>query len=124
MAKSVNTAVLDLALNDIKTNGNKMVVCSAQPTTYAEANATYMLANVVMASTDYTLAAGDTSGRKVTTGAKTGISITNSGTATHVAIIDTTNSILKLVTTCTSQALNTGGTVDVPAWKWEINNPT
>jgi hypothetical protein len=124
MAKSVNTAVLDLALNDVKTNGNKMVVCSAQPTTYAEANATYMLANVAMAAGDYTLAAGDVSGRKVTTGAKTGIAITNSGTATHVAIIDTVNSILKLVTTCTSQALSVGGTVDVPAWKWEINNPT
>jgi hypothetical protein len=124
MAKSVNSAVLDLALNDIKTNGNKMVVCSAQPTTFAEGNATFMLANVVMASADYTLAAGDTSGRKVTTASKTGISITNSGTATHVAIIDTTNSLLKLVTTCTSQALSTGGTVDVPAWKWEINNPT
>lgn len=124
MAKSVNTAVLDLALNDIKTNGNKMVVCSAQPTTYTEANATYMLANVTMASGDYTLAAGDTSGRKVSTAAKTGISISNSGTATHVAIIDTSGSVLKLVTTCTSQALNTGGTVDVPIWKWEINLPT
>jgi hypothetical protein len=124
MAKTVNTAVLDLALNDIKTNGNKMVVCSSQPTTYAEANSTFMLANVAMTSTDYTLAAGDTSGRKVTTGSKTGISISTSGTATHVAIIDTTNSILKLVTTCTSQALSTGGTVDIPAWKWEINNPT
>lgn len=124
MAKSVNTAVLDLALNDIKTNGTKMVVCSAQPTTYAEANATFMLANVAMSSADYTLAAGDTSGRKVTTGAKTGNTITNSGTATHVAIIDTVNSVLKLVTTCTSQALSTGGTVDIPAWKWEINNPT
>lgn len=124
MAKSVNSAVLDLALNDVKTNGNKMVVCSSQPTTYAEANATYMLANVTMASGDYTLAAGDTSGRKVTTASKTGITISNSGTATHVAIIDTVNSVLKLVTTCTSQALSTGGTVDVPAWKWEINNPT
>lgn len=124
MAKSVNAAVLDLALNDIKNNGNKMVVCSAQPTTYTEANATFMLANVAMAGTDYTLAAGDTSGRKVTTASKTGITITNSGTATHVAIIDTVNAALKLVTTCTSQALSTGGTVDIPAWKWEINNPT
>jgi hypothetical protein len=124
MAKSVATAVLDLALNDIKTNANKMTVCSSQPTTYTEANATFMLANVTMASGDYTLAAGDTSGRKVTTAQKTGISISNNGTAQHVALIDTTNTVLKLVTTCTSQALNTGGTVDVPGWKWEINNPT
>ena len=58
------------------------------------------------------------------TGAKTGITITNSGTATHVALLNTTATTLDLVTTCTSQAINTGGTVDVPAWKWEINNPT
>lgn len=125
MVKSVdNTNILDVALNVIKNNANKMVVCSAQPTTFAEANATFMLANVAMASGDFTLAAGDVSGRKVTSGAKTGIAITNSGTATHVAWIDTVNSLLYVVTTCTSQALSTGGTVDVPAWKYEINQPT
>lgn len=124
MAKSVSTAVLDLALNQLKNNSNKQTVCSAQPTTYAEANATFMLANVAMASGDYTLAAGDTSGRKVTMSAKSAISVTNSGTATHVAIINSTGSTLDLVTTCTSQAISTGGTVDIPAWKWEINLPT
>jgi hypothetical protein len=38
MAKSVRTAILDLALNQIKNNSNRQVVCSAQPTTYAEAH--------------------------------------------------------------------------------------
>lgn len=124
MAKAVATAVLDAALNVIKTGtSNRMVVCSAQPTTYAEVT-TYKLAEVAMASGDYTLAAGDTSGRKVTTGAKTGISVATSGTATHVALANSTASTLDLVTTCTSQAINTGGTVDIPAWKFEINNPT
>lgn len=124
MAKSVATAVLDLALNDIKNNANKMVVCTSQPTTYTEANTTYKLAEVAMASGDYTLAAGDTSGRKVTMAAKSGLSILSNGTAQHVALINTGDSSLKLVTTCTSQALSTGGTVDVPSWKYEINNPT
>jgi len=124
MAKNLNTAVLDLAINDIKTNVTRMTVCSAQPTTYTEGNTTFMLANVTVATGDFTLAAGDTSGRKVTVGAKTGISISNSGTATHIAWLDVTNTTLKLCTTCTSQAINTGGTVDIPAWKWEINQPT
>lgn len=123
MAKLVRAAILDLALNQIKNNSNRMVVCSAQPTTYAEIT-TYKLAEVAMAAGDYTLAAGDTSGRKATTGAKTGIAIATSGTATHIALGDSVGSFLDLVTTCTSQALNTGGTVDVPAWKYEINNPT
>jgi hypothetical protein len=114
MAKSVSTAILDLALNGIKTGvSNRMVVCSAQPTTYAELT-TFKLAEQAMVTGDYTLAAGDTSG----------ISITANGTATHVGLGNSTGSTLDLVTTCTSQALNTGGTVDVPAWKWEINNPT
>lgn len=124
MAKNVNTAVLDLALNDIKNNVTRQTACSAQPTTYAEGNATFMLASVTLASGDFTLAAGDVSGRKITVGAKSGVTISASGTATHVAWLDVTNSILKLCTTCTSQALSTGGTVDFPAWKWEINQPT
>lgn len=124
MAKNVNTAVLDLALNDIKNNVTRMTACSAQPTTYTEGNATYALADATMASGDFTLAAGDVSGRKVTMAAKNGVTIDANGTATHVALLDVTNSVLKLVTTCTSQALNTGGTVDFPSWKWEINQPT
>ena len=123
MAKSVHTDVLDQALNYIKTNATKMTVCSTQPTTYAEANATYMLANTTMASADFTLANGDVSGRKVSVAAKSGITITNSGTAQHIALLDVTNSKLLLVTTCTSQALTANGanTVSVPTFDYEIN---
>lgn len=125
MAKTVDQNVQDAALNDIKNNANKMVVLSAQATTYTEANATFMLANVVVASGDFTLAAGDVSGRKVTIGAKSGITVSNSGTATHIGQIDTTNTRVKAQTTCTSQAINTGGTVDVPSYKvLEVQNPT
>ncbi len=133
MAKRVNPSVLDKALDSIKTGSgtvgpcNKMVVCSAEPTNYTEANATYMLANVAMTGTDFTIANGDGAGntpRKVTSGAKNGISVSNSGTATHVAWIDSTNAILLEVTTCTSQALTAGNTVNVPAWKMEIGAPT
>lgn len=123
MAKSVRTGVLDLALNQIKNNDNRQVICSAQPTTYAELN-TYKLAEVAMAAGDYTLANGDTSGRKVTMSAKSAIAVSTSGTATHVGLGDSVGSNLDLVTTCTSQAINTGGTVDIPAWKYEIQNPT
>lgn len=125
MAKTVDQNVQDAALNDIKNNANKMVVLSAQATTYTEANATFMLANVVVASGDFTLAAGDVSGRKVTIGAKSGIAVSNSGTATHIGQIDTANTRVKAQTTCTSQAINTGGTVDVPSYKvLEVQNPT
>lgn len=123
MAKFVSSAVLDTLLNAIKNGSNRMVVCSAQPTTYAEIT-TYKLAEVAMAAADYSLANGDVSGRKLTTALKSAIAIASNGTATHIALGNSGATTLDFVTTCTSQALNTGGTVDVPAWKMEVNQPT
>ncbi len=126
MAKSAHDDVLDGSLNIIKNNCTRMVACSAQPTTYTEANATYALADVTMASGDFTLANGDTNGRKVTVGAKSGVLIDVSGTANHVALLDVTNSKVLIVTTCTAQALTANGsnTVNFPAFDNEIADPT
>ena len=124
MAKSINNTVLDQALNYVKSNATRMTICSAQPTTYAEANSTYALGSVTMASGDFTLANGDVSGRKITVAAKTGNAVAVAGTATHVALLDVTNSALLLVTTCASQAVASGGTFDVGSWKDEIQAPT
>jgi len=124
MAKSVHSDVIDGALNVIKNNCTRMVACSAQPTTYAEANATYMLSQVTMASGDFTIANGDISGRKVTIAAKTGVSVVNSGTANHVALLDVANSKLLFVTTCPSQGVSSGGTMDFGSWKDEIAAPS
>lgn len=122
MAKIVHDDVLDGATSVIKTNANSMIACSSQPTTRAEAVTTYALADVAMASGDFTQANGDTNGRKVTVAAKTAVPIDTTGTATHVALVDGTR--LLYVTTCTSQALTSGGTVDFPAWDIEIADPT
>ena len=124
MAKSIAAAIIDLALNGIKNGSNKMVLCTTQPTTFAEANATYALASVAMAAGDFTVAAGDVSGRKVTVAAKAGVPVTVTGTATHVALVNTTNSTLDLVTTTASTAVAAAGTVDIGTWKDEIQAPT
>lgn len=126
MGKSVHDDVLDGAFNIIKNNCTRQVACSAQPTTYTEGNATYALADVTMASGDFTNANGDTSGRKTTVAAKSGVLIDTSGTATHVCLLDVTNSKLLYVTTCTSQAVTANGsnTVNFPAWDIEIADPT
>jgi hypothetical protein len=124
MAKWANDALMDAAF-DYLDQCDKMVVTSAQPTTYTEANATFALADVAMTpDTDYTKADGDTNGRKVTMAAKTAIPVDTSGTATHVALIRTTDTTLRYVTTCTSQALTSGNTVNSPAWRVEIGDPT
>jgi hypothetical protein len=122
MAKAIPTAVLDAQLTAAQ--GDRLCVCSAEPTTYTEATSTYKLAMTTLSGGDFTKAAGDVSGRKNTLTAKTGITIDTSGTATHVAICDSTGSELRRVTTCASQALTSGGTVDVSAHKHEIGAPT
>ena len=124
MAKTANSIIMDAALDVIAT-ATKQIACSAQPTTYTEANSTYNLASVTMAGGDFTKAAGDTSGRKVTVAAKSGVIIGTSGTATHIALVRVSDSTLLLVTTCTSQALTANGsnTVNFPAWKDEIQAP-
>jgi hypothetical protein len=124
MAKTVHDDVLDGALNILKNNVTRMVACSAQPTTYTEGNATYALADVTLASGDFTNADGNTSGRKTTIAQKTGVTVDSSGTATHVALLDVSNSKLLYVTTCTSQALTAGNTMTFNSWKIEIADPT
>jgi hypothetical protein len=124
MAKSVHDDVLDGALNIIKNNCTRMTACNAQPTTYTEGNATFALADVTMASGDFTVANGDTSGRKVTVAAKSSVPVDTTGTYTHVALLDVTNSKLLYVTTGTSQSLTSGNTVNFPAWDIEIADPS
>lgn len=121
MAKFTDDSVMDAALDKIATS-TFMCICTAQPTTIAEANTTFNLATQAMVGGDYTNANGDVSGRKVTVAAKTGISITSTGDATHVALHDGVT-ILE-VTTCTTQTLTSGGTVDTPAWDHEIADVT
>jgi len=125
MAKTVHNDVLDGMLNIIKNNCTRMVACSAEPFTYTEGNATYALADVTMASGDFTIA-DDTSGRKSTMAAKTSVLIDTSGTATHVCLLDVSNSKLLYVTTCTSLALTANGsnTVNFPTWKIGVADPT
>lgn len=123
MAKSVHDDVLDGALNIIKNNCTRQVLCSQQPTTYTEANATYALADVTMASGDFTAGNGDTSGRKLAVAAKSGVTVDASGTANHAALLDVSNSKLLYVTTHTGQALTSGNTVNIGSWDIEIADP-
>lgn len=121
MAKSVSDAVLDAAL-DAVAGANLMIACSAEPTTRTEAVTTYALADVAVSGVDFTNANGDTSGRKATVASKSGVTVDATGTANHIALVDGTN--LLYVTTCTSQALTSGNTVDFPAWDIEIADPS
>lgn len=100
--------------------GDQLHICSAQPTTFAEATTTFQLATFTVIGGNYTLANGDVSGRKNTLAALIGATIDNTGTATHASVTLVSGSQLKLVTTTVSQLLTSGGTVDTSAFAHEI----
>lgn len=123
MGKSLSNAVLDGSL-DVAA-GDQISVCSAEPTTYTEAITTFKLAiSTSVAGGDFVNADGDTSGRKMTVAEQTAVTIDSTGTATHVAITNLSGTLLKVVTTATSQLLTAAGTVDIGTFKLEIADPT
>tara|TARA_R100000655_G_scaffold71272_1_gene109655 strand:+ start:113 stop:499 length:387 start_codon:yes stop_codon:yes gene_type:complete len=128
MAKSLNDLVYDAALEYIADNGGQMNICSSEPTTYAEATSTYNLADVSMTvgdgNGDYTIGNGDTSGRKLAVSEKAAVTIDSTGTATHLAIVDTSNSRLLAVTTSNSQSVVATNTVTIPGFDIELADPT
>lgn len=116
------TTVLD-ALLDAIAQCNVQHICSSLPGSYAGIAAVSMGSVSMTPVTDYTKAAGDVSGRKVTIAAKSGVSITTGGTATHLVLARTTDSTLRLATTLngsTGQPVTGGGSVNIPAWEDEI----
>ena len=121
MGKWQLDAMLDAALNYIGTNATQIFVCSSEPQNYTEASSTYALTSTE-AVTFQAAENGDASGRKITVDEEADMSITASATALHVAL--TSADTLLYVTTCTSQALTSGGTVTVPAWDIEIADAT
>jgi hypothetical protein len=118
MAKVASDGMIDGGL-DKQAGCVTLTVCAGQPTSQADI-AARALASTTVTGTDFTKADGDTSGRKITTAQQTSLSITSSGTADHVAVDDGTD---YFVTTCTAQALTSGGTVTVGAWDREIADP-
>ena len=126
MAKVAPDISLDAYL-DFIAECDRMIACSAEPTTYAEATGTYALATQAMTpgdgNGDFTIAP-DTSGEKLTMTAKSGVTIDDDGDATHVALACSSDGSLRYITTCTQQTLTSGGTVDFPTWKINIADPT
>ncbi|MCP4984585.1 MAG: hypothetical protein GY928_00575 [Colwellia sp.] len=120
MSKLIPDAIIDLQLDQVE--GTHIHVCSQEPATFLEATTTYNLASDNVGA--YVKANGDSSGRKNTQAGTTDTDITSTGIANHIAITTLAGSILKLVTTATSLALTSGGTVDIGSFKHEIGDPS
>lgn len=122
MGKWVNDAALEAAIDYVDLC-DVQHLCSAQPANYAGIAAVSLGSVAMTPNTDYTHADGDVSGRKMTTAAKTNVSVTASGTVTHVALARTSDSTLRAVMTTTPLTVTSGGTVNVPAWVLEWRDP-
>jgi hypothetical protein len=122
---TLSDRVYDFGLDVLDNEANRVDICSSEPTTYTAATSTASLGN----TTSITISAptdGDTSGRKVTLSAISGASVTGTGTASHFAITDTTNSRL-LATGALSgggQSVTSGNTFSLTAVDIEIPDPS
>jgi hypothetical protein len=114
----------DNGLTVLDTEANKIVVTSQEATTFANANATYALGN----STSLNIASPtDRSGggREVIAAAITDGSITGTGTITHYALIDTTNSRLLITGALSaSQSVTSGNSFTIAQFAVGVPDPS
>ena len=108
--------VLDLGLNILSTEANRLDICSSEPATYAAATTTASLGNKTSLSVGAP-AARTPDGRRVTVAQITDGSVTGTNTATHWAIVDTANSrLLATGSLSASQAVTDGNTFTLAAF--------
>ena len=121
---TLNDRVFDNGLTVLDTEANKILVTSQEANTYTEANATYALGN----STSLSISApADRTGggRDVTVSAISDGAVTGTGTVTHYALVDTSNSRLLATGSLTaSQAVTSGNTFTLGAFTVGIPDPT
>ena len=127
MAKWANADVLDNGPNYIKTNCNKLALISSYTAgaSYATMNAA-ILAEVTMATGDFTLGASGSDSTLTSAAGKQDTSANASGgsASNHLAFVDTINSKVLWVTEETSgQAVTAGNPVTFPSLVYTSKQP-
>ncbi len=121
MPSLFDPSVQDAALDKIAT-ATALHICSGTPATRATVLSS-SLATVAVASGDFTKAAGNVDGRKVTVAAKAGVAVTTSGTAASYCLIDGTTLLARTDVNASSPALTQGSTTSIPAVVFEVGAP-
>lgn len=116
----LNDRVMDLGLNVLDTEANRLDICNAEPASYAAATTTNSLGNKTSLSIGVP-GDGTPNGRKVTVAAITDGSVTATGTASHWAIVDTVNSrLLATGALAATQSVTSGNTFTLGAFDIRI----
>jgi archaellum component FlaF (FlaF/FlaG flagellin family) len=118
----LNDEVFDQGLDWVDANGTRIDICSAEPTTYAEATSTYTLGNKTGLNVGAT-ENGDSSGRKVVVPAITDGTVTGTDTATHFALTDGSSVLIAVQALPSSQAVTSGNTFTLGAIDITIPDP-
>jgi hypothetical protein len=119
----LNDRVLDNGLTVLDTEASHLYITSAEATTYTQAATTYAL-GVKATPTVGAPAARAPSGRKVTVSAITDGTVSATGTASHYALVDQTNSrLLAAGPLGASQAVTSGNTFTLTAFDIGIPGP-
>lgn len=120
---SLNDRVYDNGLTVLDTEVSHLYICSQEPTTYAQASSTYAL-GVKATPTVGAPGARTPNGRKVTVSAITDGTVSATGTATHYALVDSTNSrLLATAALSSSQAVTSGNTFTLTSFDIGIPAP-
>lgn len=121
MAKAASSGVLDGLLNTIYTAATGIAVCAGQPADAAAAAAGIAVGTIATGAGGYTKSG--ISSRVMEVAAVAGISISTTAVADHIALFSTVANVLYFVTTVSSQALSSGGTVNVSTWSISVEQP-
>lgn len=121
---SLGDRVFDNGLTVLDQEANKITITSQEATTYTAGNSTYALGS----STSLSIGApADRAGggREVTVAAISDGSVSGNGTATHYAILDTSNSrLLATGSLSASQSVTSGNSFTLASFKIGIPDPS
>lgn len=120
---SLADRVFDNGLTVLDTEANRIDITSQESTTYTEATSTHTLGN----STSLSIAAPSDrggGGREVVVTAISDGSVSGTGTATHYAIVDTSNSrLLATGSLSASQSVTSGNTFSLASFTIGVPDP-
>lgn len=120
----IHDDALDAALNKIKDNTYRVYICSAEPADYTEATSTYDL-GYKESPTVGSPEDGDASGRKIAISAISDGTVTDSGTASHFAMVGTAdgNKLYVARALSDSQTVTSGNQFSLTAFDVEFPDP-
>lgn len=118
----INDEVFDQGLDYADTNGTRIDICSTDPGgTYATVTANTLGNDTV--NTGVTTNAATGTGRRVTVPAITAGSVTGTGTATHWALTNATDTVIASGPLSSSQSVTSGNTFTLDAIDIIIRDP-